>query len=141
MVCEGQKRKKAYVYWFSCNFLSKFPSHTKERYKLSAPTVYGTAMVQGYIICTLYTYSVQYSSRDIFYKNKSFHNGILVVLVSVAKTESRGAKLFSAGAGACRADVFLLELEHAELMFFCWSWSMQSRCVWLLWLFTENSCS
>ena len=39
MVCEGQKRKKAYVYWFSSNFLSKFTYRTKERYRLSAPTV------------------------------------------------------------------------------------------------------
>ena len=40
IVCEGQKRKKAYVYRFCSNFLSKFISYTTERYKLSAPTVF-----------------------------------------------------------------------------------------------------
>ena len=39
MVFAGQKRKKAYVYWFSSNFLSKFISHTTDQYKLLAPTV------------------------------------------------------------------------------------------------------
>ena len=39
MVCEGQKRKKAYVYWFRSNDLSKFTYHTEERYRISAPTV------------------------------------------------------------------------------------------------------
>ena len=36
---KGKREKKAYVYWFSSNFLSKFTYHTKERYTLSAPTV------------------------------------------------------------------------------------------------------
>ena len=40
MVCDEQKRKKAYVFQLCSNFLSKFISHTTERYKLSAPTVY-----------------------------------------------------------------------------------------------------
>ena len=41
MVCEEQKRKKAYVYWFRSNVLLMFTSHSgKERFRLSAPTVY-----------------------------------------------------------------------------------------------------
>ena len=48
MVCEGQKRKKAYVYWFRSNDLSKFTYHTKERYTLSAPTVLPNITVASY---------------------------------------------------------------------------------------------